>query len=470
MRDLETISTAITAAETGHLVFGTLHTTGSARTVDRIIDQFPPQQQEQIRVQLSVSLIAVISQVLMPRADNSGRIAAFEVMVMTPGIENHIRKNETFKIPSAIQTGRSRGMSLLDDHLFELYEKGAISREQVLPSARTSAGPRNGWGWPCSRESGVSDYRYARTKKLLGQILKEMKKVHEGMIQEALQVQREEGGQIGQILIRLGHIDDGVLQQALARQAGIEMIDLSSVQFTPELLETVDPETAKAFHVIPVRQEGGKLVVAVGNPQNTAVLDDLRFMTGGEVEGVMAPEEDIKRLVAEHYGTRQSTMEQLVDEVVEQVGGTPGQKRYEGVDLADQEAMANSPPVIKLLQYLLFQAIRDRASDVHLEPFEDDFKIRYRVDGALYELQAPPRHLALPLISRVKVMAGLDIAETRLPQDGRIEIMIGGRSVDLRVSTLPTIFGESCVIRILDSPSSPSTSCRSVFATGTTRR
>ena len=132
MRDLETISTAITAAETGHLVFGTLHTTGSARTVDRIIDQFPPEQQEQVRVQLSVSLIGVLSQVLMPRKDGSGVVAGFEVMTMTPGIENHIRKNETFKIPSAIQTGRQNGMFLLDDHLMELMNQGVIDATQVL--------------------------------------------------------------------------------------------------------------------------------------------------------------------------------------------------------------------------------------------------------------------------------------------------------------------------------------------------
>jgi twitching motility protein PilT len=132
MRDLETIATAITAAETGHLVLGTLHTTGSARTVDRIIDQFPPEQQEQVRVQLSVSMIAVISQVLMPRIDKKGVVAAFEVMVMTSGIENHIRKNETFKIPSAIQTGRHIGMFLLDDHLWDLFKAGTISREEMF--------------------------------------------------------------------------------------------------------------------------------------------------------------------------------------------------------------------------------------------------------------------------------------------------------------------------------------------------
>jgi twitching motility protein PilT len=136
MRDLETIATAITAAETGHLVLGTLHTTGSARTVDRIIDQFPAEQQEQVRVQLSVSLLAVISQVLMPRKDGTGRVAAFEVMTMTPGIENHIRKNETFKIPSVIQTSRRSGMVLLDDHLLELFKSGKIDRETALRAAQ----------------------------------------------------------------------------------------------------------------------------------------------------------------------------------------------------------------------------------------------------------------------------------------------------------------------------------------------
>jgi twitching motility protein PilT len=132
MRDLDTISTAITAAETGHLVLGTLHTTGSARTVDRIIDQFPPEQQEQVRVQLSVSIIGIISQVLMPRADGKGVVAAFEVLVMTPAIENHIRKNETFKIPSTIQTSRNLGMFLLDDHLWELFNQGAIDKGELL--------------------------------------------------------------------------------------------------------------------------------------------------------------------------------------------------------------------------------------------------------------------------------------------------------------------------------------------------
>ena len=146
MRDLETIATAITAAETGHLVLGTLHTTGSARTVDRIIDQFPAEQQEQVRVQLSVSVIGVISQVLMPRADGKGVVAAFEVMVMTPAIENHIRKNETFKINSTIQTSRGLGMHLLDDHLWELFNQGAIDKATMLTNCQNPRGLREKMG------------------------------------------------------------------------------------------------------------------------------------------------------------------------------------------------------------------------------------------------------------------------------------------------------------------------------------
>jgi type IV pilus assembly protein PilB len=295
-------------------------------------------------------------------------------------------------------------------------------------------------------------YRYARTKKLLGQILKEMKAVHEGIIQEALAIQKKDGGQIGQILVKKGYITPEVLQQALARQGGLTTLDLGQVRFTPDLVSAIDANTAKMFNVIPVRREGGKLVVALSNPQNMTVLDDLRFLTGGEVEGVLAAEDQVRAMVDKHYGSAPDALEDIVASAVKELGAAPAGagRRGDGVDLADAEAMANSPPVIKLLQYILFQAIRDRASDIHLEPFDNDFKIRYRVDGALYDLQAPPLHLALPLISRVKVMAGLDIAETRMPQDGRIEIGIAGRPVDLRVSTLPTMFGESCVIRVLD--------------------
>jgi type IV pilus assembly protein PilB len=296
----------------------------------------------------------------------------------------------------------------------------------------------------------AENYRYARTKKLLGQVLKEMKAIHEGMVQEALSVQKKEGGQFGRILVKLKHIDEATLMAALGRQAGFETVDLTKVNYVPELVEAVDANTARIFGVVPVSREDGKLTVAIANPQNSTVLDDLRFLTGGEVVGVLASEAQVKQVLELHYSSGgESGMSALVEEAQGELP-VSSTRRDGPIDLADTEAMANSAPVIKLLQYILFQAIRDRASDIHLEPFEDDFKIRYRVDGVLYDLEAPPLHLAPALISRVKVMSGLDIAETRLPQDGRIEIGIGGRAVDLRVSTLPTMFGESCVMRVLD--------------------
>ncbi|MCC7138172.1 MAG: type II/IV secretion system protein [Planctomycetes bacterium] len=277
-----------------------------------------------------------------------------------------------------------------------------------------------------------------------------MKACHEGMIQEALSTQRRDGGQIGAILVRLGHVTEAQLMAALGKQAGFETVDLDKVAFTPDLLESVDAGTARIFGVVPVRKEGGTLTVAISNPQHSTVLDDLRFLTGSEVVGVLAPEAQVKEVVERYYAKSGSEMASLVQEASAAAPRPAGARRDGPVDLADAEAMANSAPVIKLLQYILFQAIRDRASDIHLEPFEGDFKIRYRVDGVLYDLEAPPTHLAPALISRVKVMSGLDIAETRLPQDGRIELTIGGRMVDLRVSTLPTMFGESCVMRVLD--------------------
>jgi len=288
-------------------------------------------------------------------------------------------------------------------------------------------------------------------KKLLGQILKEMGVCHEGMIQEALSAQRQEGGQIGQILIRAGHLDESNLLKALGVQAGMEIVDLAAVKVDPEAVKRIDYNMASMFGIFPYAFNAqGALLVAMANPMNLAVLDDVQFMANCEVAGAVADEGAIKKATEQFYDQKESTAarmerEDAVEETTGGAGSTDGP-----VDLSDAEAMAQSAPVIKLLNHILAQAIQDQAADIHLEPFETDFKVRYRVDGVLYELDPPPKHIAPALISRVKVMAGLDISETRLPQDGRVELAIGGRAVDLRVSTLPTMFGESCVMRILD--------------------
>jgi type IV pilus assembly protein PilB len=282
-------------------------------------------------------------------------------------------------------------------------------------------------------------------RRLIGQILKQHGVVHEGLIQEALTVQRDRGGRLGEILIGLGHVARPQLVRALADQAGLEFVDLEATPPAPEAIAKVDAATARAFGLVPFALRDRELVVAIGDPLNLSALGDLSFTTGLQVKAALADEQQIGAVLDRHYREDGTASRAQLQELVAELG-RQGQK----FDLEDKAAMAKAAPVVKLLNYILYQAIRDKASDIHLEPFESEFKIRYRVDGLLYELEAPPPHLAVSLISRVKVLADLDIAETRLPQDGRIELTVGGRPVDLRVSTLPTMFGESCVLRVLD--------------------
>ena len=274
-------------------------------------------------------------------------------------------------------------------------------------------------------------------RRLLGQILKDRGLVREGEVQEGLREQREQGGLIGQCLVSLGTCTQADIVLALAEQAGMESVDLATVTPQPAALELVDSSMAHAFTVIPLRVEGDVLTVALGDPQNTAVLQDLGFSTGKEVRGAVADADAIKAAVLEHYGEEGS----IADAIAEAAAAVSG---------ADPESAAASQPVARLLNSLLHRAILDRASDIHFEVFPEEFRVRYRVDGTLYEIEAPPPHLALPLVSRIKVMSSLDITETRVPQDGRIELVIDGRAVDLRVATLPGISGEGCVMRILD--------------------
>jgi len=274
-------------------------------------------------------------------------------------------------------------------------------------------------------------------RRPLGQILKARGVVREGQIQEALVEQRKSGGLIGQILVELGHAKSSDIALALAEQAGMELVDLSKGVPEKAALALVDGDTAHAFGVLPLAVRGRTLTVAIGDPLNTAVLEDLRFQTGLEVKGVIGDAELLRSRIREQYGEQGSISDAIA----------AASKAASGADAA---AAAASMPVVRLLNSILHRAIRDRASDVHFEVYDGDFRIRYRVDGALYEVEAPPQHLAVPLVARIKVMSDLDIAETRMPQDGRIELSIDGRPVDLRVATLPGIAGEGCVLRVLD--------------------
>jgi type IV pilus assembly protein PilB len=282
-------------------------------------------------------------------------------------------------------------------------------------------------------------------RRLLGQILKGYGIIHEGMIQEALVIQRDKGGRIGEILMGLDYITRADLAKALAEQADLPFLDLEASPPQMEAVQKLDTGTARAFSVLPVSTGNGVLTVAFADPLNASVLGDIAFTTGMEIKGAIADEKQIEEGLDRYYKAEAEQAKEQMKELVAEFS-----QQSSKLDLEDKAAMASAAPVVKLLNYILYQAIRDKASDIHLEPFEDEFKIRYRVDGVLYELEAPPSHLAVALVSRVKVLADLDIAETRLPQDGRIELMVGGRPVDLRISTLPTMFGESTVLRILD--------------------
>jgi len=273
--------------------------------------------------------------------------------------------------------------------------------------------------------------------RLLGQILKARGVLREGQIQEALGAQRKGGGLIGQCLVDMGACSQGDVAMALGEQAGLETVDLATYTPDADVLALVDGSACHTYGVLPLRLDAGQLVVAISDPLNTAILEDLSFTTGTPVRGAVADGDAIRRMVVEHYGEERS----LADAIAEAALAVEGD---------DAESAAQSMPVVRLLNSILHRAIQDRASDVHFETFDDVFRIRYRVDGSLYEVEAPPPHLSLPLISRIKVMADLDITETRLPQDGRVELSIDGRQVDLRVATIPGPSGEGCVLRVLD--------------------
>jgi len=273
-------------------------------------------------------------------------------------------------------------------------------------------------------------------RKLLGQILKARGILREGQIQEALAEQRKHGGLIGQHLVALKHCTSADVTSALAEQAGLVTIDLARVQPGEDALALVDSTTAHAYCVLPLELSAGKLRVAIADPLNTAVLEDLAFQTGLSIEGVVADQAALRARVEELYGPEGSISDAIAAAA--------------GVSDSDPQQAAQSAPVVRLLNSILHRAIADRASDVHFEVFPRELRIRYRVDGALYEIEAPPVHLAAPLVARIKVMSDLDIAETKLPQDGRIALSIDGRPVDLRVATLPGIGGEGCVLRVLD--------------------
>ena len=285
-------------------------------------------------------------------------------------------------------------------------------------------------------------------RKRLGEVLIEMEKITEDQLAQAMEVKKSRGGALGAVLVDLGFCEEPDISGALAVQAGMRRFDLDELEIPPEVVEKMDAMTARSYSVVPVEFEGGRLTVAMADPNNFRTLDELHMLLDYEIEGAVADPAAVVRALDKYFAQASS-----VEDVIQELDANSELKMLgedESIDLEDIRAMSESQPVKKLLNLVLLQAIRDKASDIHFEPFEDEFKMRYRIDGILYEMVPPPRHIALAVASRIKVMSNLDIAERRLPQDGRIELNVGGKPVDLRVSVLPTMFGESVVMRVLD--------------------
>jgi type IV pilus assembly protein PilB len=287
-------------------------------------------------------------------------------------------------------------------------------------------------------------------QRRLGQILVDLGYLTEDQLWDVLEEQKQSPGEIiGQVAIRMGLVTEAQVTEALAEQWGMPVVSLAETNIPPNVLEIVPQTMADIYKIMPVSLKNNVLTVAMADPQNVAALDDLRNFLGYDVRGAVSNLADVEQAIERHYADKQDSIEEVIDQLKE-AGLDKGDEEEAAFDLASDEEIASAAPVRKLLNMVLLLAIKDQASDIHFEPFEDEFKIRVRADGVLYEMVPPPRHLANAITTRIKVMAELDIAERRLPQDGRIELNVGGNPVDLRVSVLPTMFGESVVMRVLD--------------------
>ena len=286
----------------------------------------------------------------------------------------------------------------------------------------------------------------------IGRVLTKMGLITRDQVHEGLELQKTRQMPLGQLLVELGYVDSEQVKLALAAQAGMEVVDIADQEIEADVIKAIPAEMANAYQIVPLEydKEANRLRVALKSADNFRALDDLRLLMGFNVDAVVAPTSQVDKALSKYYGEDEDSLAELLAEMGEGDAELLEDSQGGGFDLDAQLAMADDNKLKRLLNLVLLQAINDKASDIHFEPFEDEFKMRYRIDGVLYEMIPPPKHLAVPIVSRIKVMANLDIAERRLPQDGRIELNVSGKPVDLRISVLPTMFGESVVMRVLD--------------------
>ena len=286
------------------------------------------------------------------------------------------------------------------------------------------------------------------TSNRLGELLVRNELINDQQLHDALADQKAQGGRLGSSLIKLGYVKEEQLSAFLSKQYGVPSINLSEFEIAVEVIRQIPPEVAQKYQIVPVNRAGSTLIVAMNDPSNIFAIDDIKFMTGFNVEVVVATESSIKAAIDQYYDQSASladVMGDLDDIDLELVDDD------DDVDVRELEKATEDAPVVKLVNLILTDAIKKKASDIHIEPYEKSFRVRYRIDGVLYESMKPPMKLRAAIISRLKIMAEMDIAERRLPQDGRIKIKLpGGKDMDYRVSCLPTLFGEKMVLRLLD--------------------
>jgi type IV pilus assembly protein PilB len=278
-----------------------------------------------------------------------------------------------------------------------------------------------------------------RKSKQLGQILVEQGLIDEEQLERALEEHRRTPKSLGRVLIDMGLIKENDLVRALSEQVGLEFVDLSDFPVDASSVALLPENLARRYRAIPIGERDDRLLVAMSDPANVYALDDIRAITNRDVQPVVATAADVEQAIRK-YSQMDSQVEQLASEAA----------ASQEEDSDQPEAALEDAPIVKLVTAIMTQAVGDRASDVHVEPGEKDVRIRFRVDGVLHEVMHPPKNIQGGLISRLKVMADLNIAEKRVPQDGRISLRVGGKALDLRVSTLPTVWGEKVVIRVLD--------------------
>ena len=269
---------------------------------------------------------------------------------------------------------------------------------------------------------------------------------------EVMDEHQRTGKPTREIAEEMGLITEDQGLDLIAQLLGAERIDLEHMSVPPETIQAVPPSVARMYSVVPVAAEGNTLTLAVSDLITPETSDEIAFVLSKDILFAVSSQTAISNAISRYFGTEDESMQDMLASLEDELEGV-GELMHSGAkmeDLASVEAAAKSRPVVRFVNLVLYQAVQDRTSDIHFEPFEDEFRIRYRVDGALYEMAPPPRHLALPVISRLKVISGLNIAERRVPQDGRIQLPVAGRMIDFRVSTLPTQFGESVVLRVLD--------------------